>query len=96
MMMSSADKKHALQSLHGWCEVEDRNAIFRSFEFKNFNQAFGFMARASLIAEKMNHHPEWFNVYNRVDVTLSTHDANGVTEKDMRLAAAMNTIAGDD
>ena len=70
-----------------------RDAITRKFKFKDFNEAFGFMARAALIAEKLDHHPEWFNVYNRVEVTLATHDAGGVTERDIKLAEAMNRLA---
>ena len=83
-----------LAALADWNEVSNRDAISRTYTFANFNQAWGFMARVALIAEKMNHHPEWFNVYNRVDVTLSTHDAGGLTEKDLRLALAMDRIAG--
>ena len=86
-------RKAALTSLLGWQPVQARDAITRSFRFKDFNAAFGFMTRAALVAEKLDHHPEWFNVYNRVDVTLSTHDAGGLTERDISLAAAMNAIA---
>jgi 4a-hydroxytetrahydrobiopterin dehydratase len=75
-------------------DVSGRDAITKKFEFKDFNQAFGFMVRAALVAEKMNHHPEWFNVYNKVEVTLSTHDAGGLTELDVKLAEAMEKIAG--
>jgi 4a-hydroxytetrahydrobiopterin dehydratase len=84
----------ALKTLSGWTEVAGRDAIAKTFKFSDFNAAFGFMARAALVAEKMDHHPEWFNVYNRVDVTLSTHDAGGVTERDVKLAAAMDRLAG--
>ena len=80
--------------LSGWSEVAGRDAITRKFVFKDFNQAFGFMTRAALVAEKMDHHPEWFNVYKTVEVTLSTHDAGGVTELDIKLAEAMDKIAG--
>jgi 4a-hydroxytetrahydrobiopterin dehydratase len=80
--------------LPGWHMVEGRDAITKTFTFPNFNAAFGFMTRAALVAEKMNHHPEWFNVWNRVDVTLSTHDAGGLTERDLKLAEAMDGIAG--
>ena len=86
--------KVALAKLNGWGEVNGRNAISKKFEFKDFNAAFGFMTRAALVAEKLDHHPEWFNVYNRVEVTLSTHDAGGVTERDVKLAEAMDRIAG--
>src|SRR5471032_3238092 len=71
-----------------------RDAITKKFTFKDFNQAFGFMTRAALVAEKMDHHPEWFNIYKTVDVTLSTHDADGVTELDVKLAEAMDKLAG--
>jgi 4a-hydroxytetrahydrobiopterin dehydratase len=84
----------ALRKLAGWSEVAGRDAIAKKFTFKDFNEAFGFMARAALVAEKMDHHPEWFNVYKTVDVTLSTHDAGGVTELDLKLAAEMNRLAG--
>jgi 4a-hydroxytetrahydrobiopterin dehydratase len=84
----------AFRKLGGWSEVSGRDAITRKFVFKDFNQAFGFMTRAALIAEKMDHHPEWFNVYKTVDVTLSTHDADGVTELDVKLAAEMDRLAG--
>jgi 4a-hydroxytetrahydrobiopterin dehydratase len=84
----------ALKKLSGWSEVSGRDAITRKFVFKDFNQAFGFMTRAALVAEKMDHHPEWFNVYKTVEVTLSTHDAGGVTELDAKLAAAMDRLAG--
>jgi 4a-hydroxytetrahydrobiopterin dehydratase len=88
-------RKAALARLKGWSDVTGRDAISRKFAFKDFNEAFGFMARAALIAEKLDHHPEWFNVYNRVEVTLSTHDAGGVTERDVTLAGEMNRLAGD-
>ncbi len=77
----------------GWASVEGRDAIFKSFQFKNFNAAFGFMARVALAAEKMDHHPEWFNVYGRVDVTLTTHSTGGVSELDIKLAQQMNALA---
>ena len=83
----------ALAELSGWSRVEARAAIFKSFKFKSFRAAFGFMTQAALVAEKMDHHPEWFNVYNRVDVTLSTHTAGGVTALDVELAKAMDLIA---
>ena len=87
-------RSDALKSLAGWSEVSGRDAITKKFVFKDFNEAFGFMARAALVAEKMDHHPEWFNVYKTVEVTLSTHDAGGVTELDVQLAGAMDKIAG--
>jgi 4a-hydroxytetrahydrobiopterin dehydratase len=92
--LSVEARKTALTKLNGWSEVAGRDAIARKFVFKDFNQAFGFMTRAALVAEKMDHHPEWFNVYKTVEVTLSTHDAGGVTELDIRLAEAMDKIAG--
>jgi 4a-hydroxytetrahydrobiopterin dehydratase len=83
----------ALKSLSHWHDVKGRDAIARKFEFKDFNEAFGFMSRVALLAEKMDHHPEWFNVYKTVDVTLSTHDAGGVTENDVKMAQAMEEYA---
>jgi 4a-hydroxytetrahydrobiopterin dehydratase len=88
--LNPAARAAALQSLPGWKSVEGRDAIARSFKFADFDAAFAFMTRAALLAAKMDHHPEWFNVYNRVDVTLSTHDAGGVTQKDIALAKAMD------
>jgi 4a-hydroxytetrahydrobiopterin dehydratase len=87
-------RKAALAKLAGWSEVKDRDAITRTFVFRDFNEAFGFMTRAALIAEKLDHHPEWFNVYKTVTVTLSTHDAGGLTERDVTLAQAMNRLSG--
>ena len=92
--LSGQARADALRKLKGWSEVAGRDAIAKKFTFKDFNEAFGFMARAALVAEKMDHHPEWFNVYKTVDVTLSTHDAGGVTELDVKLAAEMNRLAG--
>ena len=83
----------ALSELEGWEKVEGRDAIRKEFVFANFSQAFGFMARAALKAEKLDHHPEWFNVYKTVDVTLATHDVDGVTELDIRLAKSLNIFA---
>ena len=83
----------ALKDLPEWRAVDGRDAIARTFRFKDFNQAFAFMTRTALLAEKMDHHPEWTNVYNRVDVTLTTHDAGGVTEKDIAMAKAMEAYA---
>ena len=91
--LSEAERKSALQELPGWSEVDGRDAIERTFIFKNFSEAFGFMTRAALVAEKNDHHPEWRNVYKTVEVVLSTHDAGGVTERDIQLARAMNLIA---
>ena len=92
--LSGDARKSALAKLTGWSEVAGRDAITKKFVFRDFNAAFGFMTRAALIAEKMDHHPEWFNVYKSVEVTLSTHDAGGVTELDAQLAAAMDKLAG--
>jgi 4a-hydroxytetrahydrobiopterin dehydratase len=86
-------RKAALVKLSGWSDVAGRDAIAKTFVFKDFNQAFGFMTRAALMAEKMDHHPEWFNVYKTVEVTLSTHDAGGVTELDIKLAEAMEQLS---
>ncbi len=83
----------ALTQLSGWAAAEGRDAITKSFKFKDFNAAFGFMTRVAMKAEKMDHHPEWFHVYNKVDVTLATHDADGVTEKDLKLAQFMDAVA---
>ena len=86
-------RKSALKELSSWADVSGRDAIVRTFTFKDFNEAFGFMARAALVAEKADHHPEWRNVYKTVEVVLSTHDAGGVTGKDIGLAKAMDAIA---
>lgn len=92
--LSPEARTAALTGLDGWTAASgDRDTITKSFRFKDFNAAFGFMARAALKAEAMNHHPEWFNVYNRVDVTLTTHDAGGLTELDVRLAKFMDGVA---
>jgi 4a-hydroxytetrahydrobiopterin dehydratase len=91
--LNEAARKKALAALKEWREVPGRDAITKKFVFKDFNQAFGFMSRAALMAEKMDHHPEWFNVYKTVEVTLSTHDAGGVTGKDIALAKAMDSYA---
>src|ERR1700743_1858727 len=91
--LSAAARAAALKDLPGWKEVEGREAIERTFVFKDFNEAFGFMSRAALVAEKNDHHPEWRNVYKTVEVVLATHDANGVTQRDIDLAKAMNGIA---
>src|SRR2546430_15353968 len=85
--------KNALKRLPDWELVKDREAINRKFQFVDFDAAFAFMTRVALLAAKMDHHPEWFNVYNKVDVTLATHDAGGVTQKDIDLAAAMDGYA---
>ncbi|WP_119270659.1 4a-hydroxytetrahydrobiopterin dehydratase [Taklimakanibacter deserti] len=91
--LSAAERAKALAGLSGWSELSGRDAIAKSFKFKTFSEAFGFMARVALAAEKMDHHPEWSNVYNKVDVVLSTHSAGGLTELDVRLAQKMDLIA---
>jgi 4a-hydroxytetrahydrobiopterin dehydratase len=93
--LDDAARRAMAQTLPGWRLAENRDAIQKTFKFEDFNAAFGFMTRAALIAEKMNHHPEWFNVWNRVDVTLSTHDAGGLTSRDVKLAEAMDRLAGE-
>jgi 4a-hydroxytetrahydrobiopterin dehydratase len=92
--LSGEARSRALARLGGWSEVKGRDAISKKFVFADFNEAFGFMARVALAAEKLDHHPEWSNVYKTVDVTLSTHDAGGVTERDVALAEAMDKFAG--
>ncbi|MBS0247134.1 MAG: 4a-hydroxytetrahydrobiopterin dehydratase [Proteobacteria bacterium] len=92
--LTAEARKAALDRLAGWADAPDRDAIVKKFVFKDFNEAFGFMTRVALVAEKMDHHPEWFNVYKTVEVTLATHDAGGVTEKDIKLAEAMEKLAG--
>jgi 4a-hydroxytetrahydrobiopterin dehydratase len=85
----------ALGRLTGWAKAAgERDAITKTFKFNDFNAAFGFMTRVALMADKLDHHPEWFNVYNRVEVTLATHDADGVTELDVQLAQFMDAAAG--
>ncbi|HWM83589.1 MAG TPA: 4a-hydroxytetrahydrobiopterin dehydratase [Pseudolabrys sp.] len=86
-------RQQALARLTGWSEATDRDAITRRFVFRDFKEAFAFMTRVADVAEEMNHHPEWFNVYKTVDVTLSTHDAGGLTERDIKLAEAMDRLA---
>ncbi|MBL6854486.1 MAG: 4a-hydroxytetrahydrobiopterin dehydratase [Alphaproteobacteria bacterium] len=93
--LDAGARANALKKLLHWKEVEGRDAISRSFRFKDFNEAFGFMTRAALLADKLDHHPEWFNVYNKVDVTLSTHDAGGLTQNDIDMATAMDAFAQD-
>jgi 4a-hydroxytetrahydrobiopterin dehydratase len=91
--LDAAARAAALQKLPLWRSVAGRDAITRKFEFGDFNEAFGFMTRCALLADKMDHHPEWSNVYNKVEVTLSTHDAGGVTQNDIDMAAAMDAYA---
>jgi 4a-hydroxytetrahydrobiopterin dehydratase len=91
--LSKEARATALKELRGWAEVQGRDAIHRTFVFSDFNEAFGFMARVALAAEKADHHPEWHNVYKTVEVVLSTHDAGGVTARDVDLAKVMNAAA---
>ena len=93
-MTARIGAKTALVRLEGWGEAPGRDAISKSYRFKDFSAAFGFMARVALKAEQMDHHPEWFNVYSRDDVVLTTLDAGGVTEKDLELARFMDGLAG--
>ena len=90
--LTEAERGAALADLSGWKLVDGRDAIQRSFKFKNFNEAWGFMNRVALLAEKADHHPEWFNVYNRVEITLTTHDADGLSLRDMELAKAIDAL----
>lgn len=83
----------ALLASSGWKVVDGRDAIFKTFQFADFNEAFGFMSRCALHAERADHHPEWFNVYNRVEVTLTTHDCRGVSQRDIDLALKMDAAA---
>ncbi len=85
----------AMLQLSGWTEAEGRDAIRKGFRFTDFNAAFGWMTRVALAAEKLDHHPEWSNVYNRVEVLLATHDAGGVTDLDVTLAKIMDAAAGE-
>lgn len=89
-LLTADERRSALAELEGWQESADGKALIKSFRFKSFNAAFAFMTRAALAAEKMDHHPDWTNVYNRVDVRLSTHNAGGVTQLDIKLARMMN------
>jgi len=83
----------AFRDLPQWHAVAGRDAIHRRYEFRDFSEAFGFMSRSALLAEKMDHHPEWSNVYRTVDVTLTTHDAGGLSDNDIRMAKAMDGFA---
>jgi len=90
MKLSSEKISEQLKNLPGWSVKEEK--LHKDFEFESFNQAFGFMTRAAMEIEKMNHHPEWFNVYNRITVDLTTHDAGGITENDINLAKILNSL----
>jgi 4a-hydroxytetrahydrobiopterin dehydratase len=91
--LSKEDIAIALREVSGWTMAEDGLSIRKSFKFADFNEAFGFMSRVALKAEKMDHHPEWFNVYNKVEITLTTHDVGGVSQKDIKLAAFADDAA---
>ena len=92
--LDAAAREAALKELPNWREVPGRDVIARKFEFRDFNAAFGFMTRVALLAERMDHHPEWMNVYKTVDVRLTTHDAGGLTEKDIGMATAIDGYFG--
>jgi 4a-hydroxytetrahydrobiopterin dehydratase len=92
-LLTESERAELLPPLDGWTLVEGRDALHKRFVFDDFNAAFAWMTRVALVAETMNHHPEWFNVYNKVDVTLSTHDADGLTRRDIELAQRMNQFA---
>ncbi|MDX1441502.1 MAG: 4a-hydroxytetrahydrobiopterin dehydratase [Nitrosopumilaceae archaeon] len=89
--LSTEKISEELKNLPGWSLKDEK--LHKEFEFESFNQAFGFMARASMEIEKMNHHPEWFNVYNKISVDLMTHDAGGITENDIQLAKILNSLS---
>jgi 4a-hydroxytetrahydrobiopterin dehydratase len=90
--LTQAERKAALDGLTGWHPAADRDAIVKSFKFKDFVDAFGFMARVALLAEKADHHPEWSNVYNKVEILLTTHDADGLSARDVALAKAIDAL----
>ena len=90
--LTATERNEALSRLADWTLVPGRDAITKSFKFKNFNEAFGFMTQVALLAEKSDHHPEWSNVWNRVEITLSTHDAGGLTQRDVALADAIGRL----
>ena len=91
--LTASERDQAMKDLADWRAVAGRDAITRSFKFKNFSEAWGFMARVALLAESQDHHPEWFNVYNRVDITLSTHDCGGLSARDVKLAKSIDAVA---
>ena len=91
--LTDAERDQAFAELTAWQKVDGRDALQRNFKFKDFVEAWGFMNRVALLAEKQDHHPEWSNVYNRVDVVLSTHDAGGLTQLDIDLASVMDGLA---
>jgi len=91
-LLQGSEREEALNKVPGWAEVSSKAGIARRFKFKNFVEAFGFMSRVALVAEKANHHPEWSNVYAQVDIFLSTHDEGGLTQKDVDLAAQIDGL----
>jgi 4a-hydroxytetrahydrobiopterin dehydratase len=92
--LTEAERQAAFAELPQWQKTEPRDAITRSFKFKSFNEAWGFMNRVALLAEQQDHHPEWFNVYNRVDILLTTHDCDGLSARDVKLAKAIDKVFG--
>lgn len=92
--LTEAERKTFFSDFPGWKPAGDRDAVTKTFVFDDFNAAWGFMNRVALEAEKADHHPEWFNVYNRVEITLTTHDADGLSERDVKLAAVIDRLAG--
>ena len=92
--LEGAERDKALEAIAGWNLVTGRDAITKRYEFANFNEAFAFMTRVAMFAEKIDHHPEWFNVYKTVEVTLATHDVDGLSELDIRMAKFMDKLAG--
>jgi 4a-hydroxytetrahydrobiopterin dehydratase len=92
--LAGEDRAKALAALDGWTEVTGKDAIRRTLKFKNFSEAFGFMSRVALAAEKLDHHPDWKNVYDTVDIELSSHDIGGVSERDIKLAGIIDRLAG--
>lgn len=92
--LTGAARDAALATLTGWTAVSGRDAINKTFRFPDFNAAWGFMTRVALQAEKLDHHPEWSNVYGTVDITLTTHECDGLSERDIRLAAFIDRVAG--
>lgn len=90
--LTGAARTEALKSVPGWAEIAGRDAIKKNFQFRTFAEAWGFMSKVALAAEKMDHHPEWFNVYNKVEITLSTHDAGGLSKRDIDLAKIIDKL----
>jgi 4a-hydroxytetrahydrobiopterin dehydratase len=90
MRLSQIDIEEELKNLPGWSVVNEK--LHKEFQFESFNQAFGFMTRSAMEIEKMNHHPEWFNVYNKITIELTTHDAGGITKNDVNLAKILNSL----